>query len=64
MKNITNDDIAECVGRDKKTISGWRQKQPKLLETARIGTFCKKNNLDIDKIKKLVEIQEMVKGSQ
>jgi len=62
MENINNDDIANYVKKDKKTISGWRIKQPKLLEIVRIGSFCKKNDLDIEKIRKLVELQEMIKG--
>jgi len=27
-----------------------------------VGVFCKKNDLDIEKITKLIEVQEAVKG--
>ncbi len=64
MNKITNKDIAEYIGKGLDTVNGWKQKQPKLLEIVKIGAFCKKNDLDIDKIKKLVDIQEMVKGSK
>ena len=63
MEKVTNKDIAEYIDKSIDTVNGWKQRQPKLLDAVRIGIFCKKNNLDIDKIKKLVDIQEMVKGS-
>lgn len=64
MENIkiTNKEISEYIDKSIDTINGWKQRQPKLLEAVRIGIFCKKNNLDIEKIKKLVEVQEAVKN--
>lgn len=64
IKTPTNDDIASYVDRDKKTISGWRQKQPQLLEIVKLGSFCKKNDLDIEQIKKLVEVKEMLRSQK
>ena len=63
MKKINNKDIADYVGRDVTTINNWKQKQPKLLDVVSIGCFCKKNGLDIDRIKRIVELQEQIKGS-
>lgn len=57
MKNITNEDIANYINRDKKTISGWRQKQPGLHEIVKLGAFCKKNGLDEEEIKRLLKLQ-------
>jgi len=45
------------------TINGWKKRQPALLDAVKLGIFCKKNDLDIDKIKKLIEIKEAVKGA-
>ncbi len=63
MKDIIYKDIAESTQKSESAIKQWKKNNPELLEIATIGTFCRKNNLDIDKIKKLVEIQEMVKNS-
>ena len=63
MKNIANADIAEYTDKSINTINGWKSKFPKLSEIVKLGAFCKKNDLDIEKIKKLVEIKEMIKGN-
>jgi len=62
IEKITTKDIAKYLSKNENTISGWNTKQPALLELVKLGAFCKKNNLDADKITKLVEIQEAVKG--
>ena len=62
MEKVTIKEISEYVDKNMNTISGWNTKQPKLLEIVKLGAFCKKNNLDIDKIKKLIEVQEAVKS--
>ncbi|MDQ7067764.1 MAG: hypothetical protein Q9M40_07215 [Sulfurimonas sp.] len=59
---ITNKYIADNIDKSLDTVNGWKQRQPKLLELVKLGAFCKKNDLDIEKIKKLVEVQEAVKG--
>ncbi len=59
--NIKNKDIAEYIGKSVDTINGWKQRQPKLLEAVRIGIYCKKNNITIEKIKKCAELQELAK---
>lgn len=64
MKEIIYKDIAEYTDNTESAIKQWKKNRPKLLEITRLGTFCKKNNLDIEKIKKLVEVQEMIKGSK
>ena len=61
MENITNKDIAEYTDKSVNTINGWKNKFPKLLELVKIGAFCKKNNITIEKIKKCVELQELAK---
>jgi hypothetical protein len=61
---ITNKDIAEYIDKSIDTINGWKQRQPKLLEAVRTGIFCEKNNLDIDKINKLVAVQEAVRDNK
>lgn len=64
MEKITNKEIAEYVDKSLDTINGWKQRQPKLLEVVRTGIFCKKNNLDIEKIKKLVAVQDMIRDNK
>jgi hypothetical protein len=61
IEKVTVKDIANYVNKNENTISGWNSKNPQLLELVKIGAFCKKNNLDIEKIKKLVELQELIK---
>jgi hypothetical protein len=62
MKNIIYNDIAEFLDKSVGTIKNWKNSHPNLLEATKIGVFCIKNDLDIEKIKKLVEIQEMIKS--
>jgi len=62
MKNIQYKDIANYLGKSEGTVKNWKNSHPVLLEFCKIGAFCKENNLDINKIKKLVEVQEAVKG--
>lgn len=62
IDKVTNKDIAEFTGKSIDTVNGWKQKQPNIDKAVRIGVFCIKNNLDTDTIKKLIEIQEAVKG--
>jgi hypothetical protein len=64
MKTIDRHDIANYIGKDSQTISGWKQKQPKLLELVRLGMLCIKNGLDEEKLSKLVELQELMKGER
>ncbi len=63
MKNVTYNDIADFVKKDVTTVQNWKQKQPMLLDVVKIGSFCKKNGLDIDRIKKIIDLQEQIKGS-
>jgi len=58
MEKIINKDIAEYTDKSIDTINGWKQKQPKLMEIVQLGAFCKKNDLDIEKIKSIVEFKE------
>ena len=62
MKKITHLDIANYVEKNKTTVDGWTQRQPRLLELVKLGMWCKKNNLDTEKITKLMEFHEMIKG--
>jgi len=59
---IKNKDIAEYVKKSIDTINGWKQRQPELLESVRLGIFCKKNNISIEMIKNCVKLQELAKG--
>ncbi len=61
MKNITYKEIAKYLSKSEGTIKQWKINHPILLEFAKLGAFCKKNDLDIEKIKKLVEMKEMFK---
>jgi len=62
MKNITYKDIAEYIGKSEGTIKNWNKNFPSLLALVKLGAFCKKNDLSQEKIEKLVEIQDAVKG--
>ncbi len=60
MKNILYRDIAEMLGKKEGTIKNWRVNHPVLLDLVKIGAFCKVNDLDIHKIKKLLEIKDVI----
>lgn len=60
-KQLSYKEIGDYLGKSENTIKGWRQKFPVLLELVKIGAFCKHNNLDIEKINKLIELQEIIK---
>ncbi len=59
MKNIIYKDIAEYIKKSEQTIRGYKVNNPELLEILKLGSFCKKNDLDIEKIKKLIEVKQM-----
>ena len=61
---MTLEEIGNYVNKAKGTINSWKYRNPELLECVTIGAFCKKNNLDIEKIKKLVELQELIQNSK
>ena len=61
MKNIIYKDIAEIIGKSEQTIRGYKVNNPNLLELLKIGAFCKKNNITIEKLKKCAELQELAK---
>lgn len=58
-KDITYKELSEYLGKSLNTINGWKNKFPELLELCKLGFFCKKNDLDIEKIKKLIEVKQM-----
>ncbi len=58
MEKIINQDIANYLDKKVGTIDSWTSRNPKLLELCKIGAFCKKNDLDIDKIKSIIEFKE------
>ncbi|MEA2017797.1 MAG: helix-turn-helix domain-containing protein [Campylobacterota bacterium] len=60
-KNITYKQISEKINKSEHTVKQWKQRFPKMLEYCKIGIFCEKNGLDLNKIAKLIEIQEMIK---
>jgi len=61
MKNITYKEIAQNLDKTEGTIKNWKKNHPVLLEYVKLGAFCKKNDLDIEKIKKLVDIRDSIK---
>ncbi len=61
MKNITYKEIAESLEKSEGTIKNWKKSHPVLLEFVKIGAFCKKNNITIEKIKKCAEIHKLAK---
>ncbi|MFH0710153.1 MAG: hypothetical protein V2A75_08105 [Pseudomonadota bacterium] len=63
-KDITYKEIGEILGKSENTIKGWKQKFPKLLEFVKIGVLCKLNDLDEEKIRKLIELQKLIKGNE
>jgi|LGOV01.1.fsa_nt_gb hypothetical protein len=63
-KQVSYKEIGDYLGKSENTIKGWKQKFPVLLEFVKVGAFCKHNDLDIGKITKLIELQEMIKGKE
>ncbi len=63
MKKVTNQDIANYLNKKKSTIEGWSSRHQELLELCKLGAMCKKNDIDLNKLTKLIEIQEAVKGT-
>ncbi len=59
MKNIIYKDIAQYINKSEQSIKGYKVNNPELLEILKLGSFCKKNDLDIEKIKKLIEVKQM-----
>lgn len=51
--------IAEYLGKSENTIKGWNKKSPNLLELVKFGMLCKINDLDEQKISKMIEMQEI-----
>lgn len=64
MKNITYKEIADSLGKTEGTIKNWKANHPTLLKYVKTGAFCEKNNLDIEKIKKLAEMQELLQNNK
>lgn len=61
MKKVSNQELADMVNKSVVTINGWKSRFPELLELLKIGAFCKKNNITIEKLKKCAELQELAK---
>ena len=62
MKKITYEDVSLYTNKKISTVKSWRSRNPDLLEIVKLGSLCKKNGLDIEKIQKLVEMQEAIAG--
>jgi hypothetical protein len=63
MKNIRYKDIAEFINKSEQQIKWYKSNNPDMLELLKLGALCKKNNLDTEKIKKLIELQSIIKES-
>jgi predicted transcriptional regulator len=61
MNNVTYKEIAKDLGKQEGTIKNWKKNSPVLLEYVKLGAFCKKNDLTIEKIQQLVKLQSMLK---
>ena len=64
QKKVSNKEISIMLGKSEQTIKGWSSKAPDLLELVRLGALCKTNNLDVERIIKLAELQELMKKNQ
>ncbi len=58
MKEIIYKDIANYINKSEQTIRGYKVNNPELLKILKLGAFCKKNDLDIEKIKSIIEFKE------
>ncbi len=61
MEKVSNDDIGGYIGKATNTVKGWTSKFPELYELVKLGAFCKKNNLNEEKITKLVNFKNETK---
>jgi len=61
MNDITYKELAKILNKSEATLKNWKQKFPVLLEYTKLGAFCKKNDLDIEKIKKIIELKNIFK---
>ena len=61
MKEIIYKDIASYINKSEQTIKSYKKNNPELLSVLRVGAFCKKNDLDIEKIKKIIELKNVFK---
>ncbi len=62
MKEIIYKDIAEYINKAEQTVRGYKVNNPNLLDILKLGAFCKKNNITIEKIKKCAQLQELAKN--
>ncbi len=61
QKRVSNKEISIMLNKSEQTIKGWSSKSPELLELVRLGALCKTNDLDVERIIKLAELQELMK---
>ncbi len=61
MNKTTYKDIAKFINKSEQQIKWYKKNNPEMLELFKLGALCKKNNIDINKLIKLIEIQEAVK---
>ncbi len=54
---ITYKDIADLTKKTESAIKQWKKNNPDLLDLCKLGAFCKKNELDIEQIKKLLDMK-------
>ena len=62
-KKVTHKEISDLIGKNEQTIKGWKSRFPELLEIVKLGSLCKINNLDEEKIIKLIELEQIIKNS-
>jgi hypothetical protein len=55
-----NIEIANFLDKKINTVDTWTSRNPKLLELCRLGMLCKKNGLNEESIKKLMEVKELL----
>ncbi len=51
-------EIGQYVNKTMSTINSWKYRNPKLLEVVELGAYCKKNNITMEKIEKILKLEK------
>jgi len=55
---IKDKDIVEQTGISRQSISNYKRERKELYEILKIGTYAKMNNININKIKRVIALEE------
>lgn len=61
MKKANLKEVSEYLEKTHGTVKSWNARQPKLKELCLLGMTCKKNNIDLSKLLKIIDMFETVK---